>query len=628
MPLLSIKHGELILTDQSLIYSPSAAELFNYYYSNSSINSISADEIELSGDLSKLRFAKKSIDITYQIDSSGIDVSIIPIAKGVVITSEQERTLIHFGYYVSGNRLYAALDDEVDILSEVTAKQTVHEKTKIIADLRCSSKVSNPSYNVLDHVCNKRGEALCVEGSGVFRHKLYSYQREGVEWLLYCYLNKLGTILGDDMGLGKTAQIIALIAECYSKQLVTSVVIVVPNSLLENWKREFEFFCPSIVPYLHFGSGRVGLAETLQDYLVVLMPYTVMANDIEMLVSLDIDLLVFDEASMLKNPDSERSISACRLNSEVTIAMTGTPVENSLLDIWSISNVVWPGYLGARESFRNRYIDRDISDTLDKDLSVLEVNISQIMIRRMKKDILDDLPEKIDIHQAIRMNSREEKAYLEVIDDIRDDCSDSARVLVEIAKLQQFTSHPVLLDQSESEYSVKQLISKSVKFERLIELLDGVSAQNEKVLVFANHHRMIDLISSSVESRYGINAFAIDGRIDSIERQNIIDVFSEKLGFSVLVLHPKTAGMGLNITAANHVIHYSRQWNPALEEQATARAFRNGQTKNVNAYYLYYSNTIEEVIDERLRMKKQLSDSVVSVVDNKESEMEFYLENL
>jgi SNF2 family DNA or RNA helicase len=330
----------------------------------------------------------------------------------------------------------------------------------------------------------------------------------------------------------------------------------------------------------------------------------------------------------LKNPDSARSIAAARINAKSKISMTGTPVENNLLDVWSLSNIVCPGYLGSKESFTARYIERDIQSTLDNDLSGLEVSISQIMIRRMKVDVLDDLPAKIDIHQPVVMPAKERAEYEQLVSEIRNSDVNGANVLMEITKMQKFTSHPVLTDKAPSNNNLAKLLERSAKLVRMFELLEEISVRGEKVLIFANHYAAIDLLKSSVKERFGVDAQSIDGRVDAIERQNTIDLYSSIEGFAVLVLNPKTAGMGLNITSANHVIHYSRQWNPALEEQATARAFRNGQTKDVNAYYLYYVDTIEEVIDERLRLKRELSDNVVAVVDNKNNEIEFYLENI
>jgi SNF2 family DNA or RNA helicase len=308
--------------------------------------------------------------------------------------------------------------------------------------------------------------------------------------------------------------------------------------------------------------------------------------------------------------------------------MTGTPVENNLLDVWSISNIVSPGYLGDKTGFKKRYMEKNISDTLENDLSGLESTISQIMLRRMKVDVLEDLPEKIDIHQPILMPNAERIEYDNIVSDIRNNAEDGARVLQEITKLQQFTSHPCLTDGVNVDLNVDQLLSRSAKLSRLIELLEEIASRSEKVLIFANHLAAIDLLQRLVKEKFGIDGYNIDGRVDPLERQNRIDLFSGIEGFSVLILNPKTAGMGLNITSANHVIHYSRQWNPALEEQATSRAFRNGQTKDVNAYYLFYADTIEEVIDERLRLKRQLADSVVSVVDIKANELDFFIEHI
>ncbi|MCG9659450.1 DEAD/DEAH box helicase, partial [Vibrio mediterranei] len=472
---------------------------------------------------------------------------------------------------------------------------------------------------------SNNNDHLLVEENGLLKHKLYPYQRHGVHWLLFCLINSIGTILGDDMGLGKTAQVIALVAEALQKKLASRVMIVVPNSLLENWRREFQFFCSDIVPYLHFGNERTGLAENLSPYKVLIMPYTIMTSDIDMIEDLEVDILVFDEASMLKNPRSERRLAAGRINARSIIAMTGTPVENNLLDLWSLVDLISPGYLDSEENFVNKYVGKTISETLEKDLNILEENISQVMIRRMKEDILTELPDKIDIHQAIALSLQERKTYRELVDAIQN--SDESCVLAEIVRLQKYTSHPFLLNDI-SKPSVEDLKQASAKFTRLFELLCEINEREEKVLIFANHIAMIDLLKEAIESEFSTPVFTIDGRIEVIERQNAIDNFSALTGFAALVLNPKTAGMGLNITAANHVVHYSRQWNPALEEQATARAFRNGQEKNVNAFYLYYADTIEEVIDERLRQKKALADSVVSVVDEKLTETDFYLEHL
>ncbi len=630
MYVLKVENGTVLLESDSSQHSLTAEEILSVKFLQSTIQGITLDKVKVSEEFSRLKIRRKPIRISYKPNTDTGELKIEPTVKELLLSESQLTSIVEYGYFIDEtNKLFTVLNEDIEKLTSTFKEETLAGKLQKIAELKSEGDLSGTTENIVDSLIVDKNSFLEVEENKTFKHKLYPYQRYGVHWLLHCYINNLGTILGDDMGLGKTAQIIALIAESFNKNIIERAMIIVPNSLLENWRREFEFFCPSIVPYLHYGNKRTGLAEVLSPYKVVIMPYTVMSSDIEMLVSVDVSLLVFDEASLLKNPDSARSMAASRINAHSKITMTGTPVENNLLDIWSLSNIVCPGYLGTKEDFMGRYVERDIQSTLDNDLSGLENNISQIMIRRMKEDILDDLPEKIDIHQPVIMPIQERTEYEQITSEIRNaDIGGGANVLMEITKMQKFTSHPVLTDEIPSAHNLKQLLKRSAKLERLFELLEEISARREKVLIFANHHSAIDLLKSSIKEKFGITALNIDGRIDTIERQNTIDIFSAIEGFAVLVLNPKTAGMGLNITSANHVIHYSRQWNPALEEQATARAFRNGQTKDVNAYYLFYVDTIEEIIDQRLRLKKELANNVVSVVDNKNNEIEFYLENI
>jgi SNF2 family DNA or RNA helicase len=405
----------------------------------------------------------------------------------------------------------------------------------------------------------------------------------------------------------------------------SKILIVVPNPLLDNWVRELSFFAPSIIPYLHYGNQRRGVVSAFDNSNVIITPYTTMSSDIAMFEDMYFDLGLFDEASMLKNPNSGRSLSARRLDLGVSVLMSGTPVENSLMDAWALTDLVFKGFLGSESDFKNTYVHSDISETLDKNLEELEDSLRQITLRRMKKDVLKQLPEKLDIHTAVSLGEKEAARYDSIIDEMKNDAKNGGGgILPLINKLQQFTAHPALLDSSIG-HDVRTLKSHSAKFELLILQLDKIASTNEKVIIFATFQKAIDLIQGAIKERYVVLPGIIDGRTPNEDRQPLIDGFSASKGFDVLLLHPKTAGMGLNITAATNVIHYSRQWNPALEEQATARAWRNGQDSVVNVYYMFYANTIEEKIDERLRLKRQLSDRVVSVTDDKETDKQIML---
>jgi SNF2 family DNA or RNA helicase len=462
----------------------------------------------------------------------------------------------------------------------------------------------------------------------LFVRSLYPYQIAGVNWLSFCVEHDIGTVLADDMGLGKTAQVIALCCDVLEKSSDSKVLIVVPNPLLDNWVREFQFFAPSITPYLHYGKNRRGVASVFDEHNVIITPYTTMSSDITMLEDMYFDLALFDEASMLKNAKSTRSLSARRLNVGVAVAMSGTPVENSLMDAWALTDLVFEGFLGSQEYFKKHYVHSELTETLANNLEELEGSLRQITLRRMKKDVLEQLPKKRDIHIAVSFGEKEKANYNALIDEMQNDVDNGGGgILPLINKLQQFTAHPSLIDPTIT-HDTNSLIKHSAKFELLMLQIDKIVKANEKVIVFATFQKASDLIQLAIKETYGILPGIIDGRTPNEERQPLIDSFSSSQGFDILLLHPRTAGMGLNITAATNVIHYCRQWNPALEEQATARAWRNGQKSVVNVYYMYYANSIEEQIDERLRLKQQLSDRVVSVTDDKETDKQLMLSYL
>jgi len=616
---LDIVDGKAVLTGEKRFF-PTIEDLFAYKFSSQNLCGVSRSKIDESPRYQLLHYVKRPIKIRYIMQ----DQQLRPKVNGETIDEPNLESLIKYGYAILDGRLLSCTLEARELLNRVAESLKLKDLLSIVAELQTEKLLDSDTKDIIASLLSEPLSDLIVEKDGTFKHKLYPYQRDGVQWLLYCYLNQMGAILADDMGLGKTAQIIALIAECRARSILNNAIIVVPNSLLENWKREFEFFFPSIKPYFHCGSIRSGLSEELKKYLVVIIPYSILVNDIEMISEINTDLLVYDEASLLKNPDSERTIASKRIQSGSVIAMTGTPIENSLKDLWSIADLVFPGYLGTQEGYISKYISRTISETLENDLSTLEEQVRQITLRRMKIDILKDLPDKVDIHQPISMYDSERAKCDSLIASIRDNQGASSFILQEINKLQQFTSHPELLNDG-GDFNLKTLKEGSAKFTRLMEQLDEIASRKEKVLVFANHHKMIDILKVAIWEQFNITAFNIDGRINVDERQLQIDRFSSEEGFSVMVLNPRTAGMGLNITSANHVIHYSRQWNPALEEQATARAFRNGQTKDVNVYYLFYVDSIEEVIDERLRLKKELSERVVRVVDEKQDELDIMM---
>lgn len=483
-----------------------------------------------------------------------------------------------------------------------------------------------PSSLSLDTISSSE---LAKTPGKLFVRELYQYQKDGFKWFQHCCLTRTGGILGDDMGLGKTAQAISMIAWAVEQNIFKKFLIVVPGTLLENWRREFEFFAPALKPYTHHGNERTGSVTMIASKDIVLTSYSMAVNDLYLLNKVDWDVILADEASLVKNPDSERRTALKAIGSKVKIAMTGTPVENSLMDLWSLADLTNEGFLGSRSEFTRRFIKRDIETTLiEGDLDSLRNDTSLIMLRRKKEQVLDSLPARINVHQALTMSQPEAELYERQRELILEKANGGAVILGLIQEMRRYTTHPLLAPGSdETEFNVEVLSKSSVKFSRTVQLLDEIKANREKALIFTEYLDMIDIFSNVFEKHYNVPVFTIDGRVPMDERQNNIDLFTAAKGFSIMILNPRTAGMGLNITAANHVIHYTRQWNPALEEQATARAYRNKQAKGVNVYYLYYASTIEEAIDERLRAKSRLSGEVISSIPD-ELTMDEYLETL
>ena len=531
--------------------------------------------------------------------------------------------LRRIGYYIANNKCFPFDQESLDFSFEIFPEGQLGSQISLNSALNFFSKrhslsqieFDNKEFNLHQLISSN----IYTCSSSLFLGKLYGYQEDGFSWLIYCCVNRLGGILADDMGLGKTIQIIALIAVIIEKHLLGQILIVVPGTLLENWRREFESFLPSIIPYIHHGNDRRGSPAFLRLHKVVITSYSMIINDQYLFNKIRWGLTILDEGSLIKNPESQRRISIGKLESDVKIVMTGTPIENSLLDLWSIVDYVRPGYLGSVTEFTNKYITRDVTADIESGkLLELKGYVSYIMLRRKKEEVLESLPQKIDIHQALVMHDKEAREYENKKSSILSSnlLSQSGTLILKlIMELRMFTTHPLLVDGEIGQSTLSELKSQSYKFCRLLELVHEIHIRKEKVLIFTEFLGMIDTLQRVLSLEFNISVFTIDGRINILDRQRNIDLFFEKVGFSVMVINPRTGGMGLNITAANHVIHYTRQWNPALEQQASARAYRNGQKRSINIYYLYYIDTIEEVIDERLRIKLMLSDEVITVTE-------------
>jgi len=423
---------------------------------------------------------------------------------------------------------------------------------------------------------------------------LYPYQRKGFTFLSSIADEGLGCILADEMGLGKTLQVIALLSReaesCRGQNLV-----VCPATLLENWSREFQKFAPHLRVYIHQGPHRTGDWRFFQRFNVVVASYETVVRDEPQLSSLTWGVIVLDEAQNIKNPEAQRTLAVKSLPRRVSIAVTGTPVENRLTDLWSLADYALPGLLGTRKDFEVMYGESC------EDASKLAQVIRPIILRRRLADVASELPPRIDVMQPLTMTSEMAIAY----DDVRlstiNDYAQNASLVV-IGKLRQFCAHHLLC----RDFLDFDFVAP--KIQRLKEILDEVFSCGQKALLFTSYLRMADFLLAFIKNAFcGAWIGSIDGRLPVPERQGLVDTFSSHVGAGCLVLNPKAAGVGLNIVAANHVIHYNPEWNPALQDQSSARAHRLGQTQPVTVHHLYYVDTVEDLMIQRLDFKRSLA---------------------
>ena len=435
----------------------------------------------------------------------------------------------------------------------------------------------------------------------------YPYQAIGIEWLRSLQsLGRKGAILGDVMGLGKTLQAIGLITHNVREGKKDNIVIC-PGTLVENWRREFAKFSPDLRLHIHFGLMRAGTAEKLRGYDVVITSYDCLVADHSVLSDINWNVLVVDEAQAIKNPRAKRTIRCKELSRNFGLAISGTPLENRLMDLWSLSDFAEPGIFQTESSFEAKYENSPTGAT--------EVGkmIRPILLRRRLDEIEHQLPEKIVLDHPLEWPAElcevYEKVRVEAIKEFS-----IAGGLVATGRLRKLTTHPLMMD-----IDSMDMFSLSPKYALTVQIIEELFSNDEKCLVFASYTKMIDRMKGDLESRFP-NSFvqSLDGRTAMNSRDALVNDFNSFVGSGVLICNPIVAGAGLNITGANHVIHYNLEWNPAKEDQATFRVYRHGQMKNTFIHRLFYIDTIDEVIDERIQQKRNLSDLTVDFVTTNE----------
>jgi SNF2 family DNA or RNA helicase len=449
---------------------------------------------------------------------------------------------------------------------------------------------------------------------------LFPYQGRGVRWMLETVQHTGGLILADEMGLGKTIQIIALLLV---KRPIPQApaLIVCPTSLIANWRREILRFAPDLSLMIHRGAHRTGTSSGLRRAEVVISTYDNVVNDSSIFQGVEWSWLICDEAQAVKNPDARRRMVLASLPRQWTIPMTGTPVETSLQDLWSLIDLAVPGLLGSRETFLDRYPDSDASARQLADIT------APLVLRRRVADVAGDLPERRDIDIPLELGEELATRYQQVLIDTMQRYP-AAGALVATGQLQLFCAHPWLQGVGDPDADSDAVVSEersaplmTPKLERTIALLEEAFLSGRKVLIFAIFNRCGDLIREAGRNLPAALWGAINGSTPQEERQRIVDAFTDYAGPACLVLNPKAAGAGLNITAATIVIHFTQAWNPALEAQASARAHRRGQKEPVTIYRLFYEDTVERVMIDRSEWRRDLGNDAVPISTREQSDL-------
>jgi SNF2 family DNA or RNA helicase len=452
-----------------------------------------------------------------------------------------------------------------------------------------------------------------------FVGQLRPYQVRGFSWLDFLRRWGLGACLADDMGLGKTIETIALILHDLEEDRADGPVLVLcPTSVVGNWAREIGRFAPSLQVMVHHGSDRASgeeFAARARQANVVISTYALARRDEETLREVEWAGVVLDEAQKIKNPSAKQTQAIRRVQAGYRVALTGTPVENRLSELWSIMQFLNPGYLGSQKSFRTNFA-RPIERYQDQEAAArLRRLVQPFVLRRLKTDptIIQDLPEKLEHKVYCTLTPEQATLYQAVVEDAilqveeAEGMQRKGLVLSMLTRLKQICNHPAQFLGDGSSLS-----DRSGKLARLGEMLEEVLSVDERALVFTQYAEMGTLLQRYLQDLFGGEVLFLYGGTPAKRRDRMIARFQEERhGPSLFILSLKAGGLGLNLTRANHVFHFDRWWNPAVENQATDRAFRIGQTKDVWVHKFVCGGTLEERIDELIESKKALAESVV-----------------
>ena len=452
-----------------------------------------------------------------------------------------------------------------------------------------------------------------------FCGKLRPYQERGYSWLMFLRQWGLGACLADDMGLGKTIQALVLIQRDWQSNGKRPVLLVCPTSVVNNWRKEASRFTPDLPVLIHHGSDRrkgAAFTKQVKKHAMVISSYALLQRDVEFLQKVPWVGVVLDEAQNIKNPETKQSKAARSLKVDYRIALTGTPVENNVGDLWSIMEFLNPGFLGTQAEFKRNFFIPIQAGRDPEAAERLRRITGPFILRRLKTDksIISDLPDKQEMKVFCTLTREQASLYAAVLEEAEQTMESAAGIqrkgviLATLSKLKQVCNHPVQLLGDNS-----SIPGRSGKLARLTEMLEEIIEVGDRALLFSQFSEMGGLLQKYLQETFGREVLFIHGGVTRKKRDHMIESFQGENGPPIFVLSLKAGGTGLNLTQANHVFHFDRWWNPAVENQATDRAFRIGQTRNVQVHKFICAGTMEDKIDEMIERKQEIAQNVVGV---------------
>ena len=576
---------------------------------------ISNVSVKLNNGLLELDISKLDFDLNEVKDvlkNYNIKKKYYKLKNGDFLSLEQNDDLDFL------NEISNGLDINYDKIDRGIVKLPVNRSIYLDKLLNQNDKINketNDEFNdLVNNIENKKTtEKVALDKS--FEKVLRDYQKTGYKWLKVLENYKFGGILADDMGLGKTLQIIAMLASSLKDKKKNPSIVVSPSSLVLNWNAEIEKWCPKIKTCIIKGdaASRKELIEKSKDYDLVITSYDLLKRDISEYEGIKFKYIIADEAQYIKNFTTQNATALKSLEGETKFALTGTPIENSVAELWSIFDFIMPGYLYTYNKFKKKLQDPILKEEDTEALRRLKTLINPFVLRRVKKDVLTELPEKNITVMKNEMTDEQQKLYMsyyvqtkkEIMAELDQNGFEKSKlkILMLLTRLRQICCHPGLF--------IENYNGESGKLNQCLDLVNEAIASGHKILLFSSYTSMFEIIEEKLKEK-SIEYYKLTGSTPVGKRVQMVDEFNENKNIKIFLISLKAGGTGLNLTGADVVIHYDPWWNASIENQATDRAYRIGQKNSVQVYKLITNNTIEEKINKLQEKKAKLSEDLLS----------------